>query len=537
MDALSETSGGALRNRFLPLFAAAVLGTGILMSGVFHGGVAVLLSGLWGLAGIVLSGAVWSIPCEHNGTRSRMFWTALYCLITTEFLRKPVFWGWLFGAVYLAFFYVCAASVICIFRPKAGAFGAAAFALVGFFRIELLAGPGRSFASPDGVPLPSAAGLAFPLCDPIYALAAFPPLYGAAWIAGTVPLVFAFAFCGTAVWRRGNAVNASPLVLSAVFLAVIAAAAANPARDVFSRGDISAVIVQGGVSSEQVADALAGAAGESALLSRYRSLTELAQTENPDVYRSATLVVWPESSWPGFIDPAEPPPYPEWLGGAPLVAGGYSYRRVNGTDVVGNTAVLLTPEGASLRDKVVLAPFGEYSPWFLGMVSPAGDAVDMTPGEWSLMPLKLVSPAGPILLGTLVCYEDSFPGRLAAEAECGAELLVVITNDGWFRGTSGPWQHAAAIRVRAAEARLPVLRAGNVAPSCIIDADGGIRAWLGKGGGVLTGTVPHRGCPRPQKVGLAGWAMLWLLAFWAAIEALSAPKFPERQDAEAASPS
>jgi apolipoprotein N-acyltransferase len=60
----------------------------------------------------------------------------------------------------------------------------------------------------------------------------------------------------------------------------------------------------------------------------------------------------------------------------------------------------------------------------------------------------------------MICYEAIFPGYIR-RFDTRPDWMVHVTNDAWFGTFSGPWQHLALARLRAAEQGLPVLRAAN----------------------------------------------------------------------------
>jgi hypothetical protein len=69
--------------------------------------------------------------------------------------------------------------------------------------------------------------------------------------------------------------------------------------------------------------------------------------------------------------------------------------------------------------------------------------------------------------------------------------MVHVTNDAWFGTFSGPWQHLALARLRAAEQGLPVLRAANTGVSAVIDARGRVLDALPLGeAGYLDARLP-----------------------------------------------
>jgi len=68
-----------------------------------------------------------------------------------------------------------------------------------------------------------------------------------------------------------------------------------------------------------------------------------------------------------------------------------------------------------------------------------------------------------------------FPGFVAGFTRKGAKILVVITNDGWWRNTDGYKQHMYYACLRAIENRREVLRSANTGISCRIDKLGRIQ--------------------------------------------------------------
>lgn len=74
----------------------------------------------------------------------------------------------------------------------------------------------------------------------------------------------------------------------------------------------------------------------------------------------------------------------------------------------------------------------------------------------------------------IVCYESIYGGFVAEQCRKGAELLFIITNDGWWDDTPGYKQHQALARLRALETRKYLARSANTGSSCFIDPRGGI---------------------------------------------------------------
>jgi apolipoprotein N-acyltransferase len=83
----------------------------------------------------------------------------------------------------------------------------------------------------------------------------------------------------------------------------------------------------------------------------------------------------------------------------------------------------------------------------------------------------------------LICFEDTI-GELTrqfvlpGETSPGANLLVDMTNDGWFLRSAGSHQHLANAIFRCVETRRPMIRAANTGVTCFISQFGRITQML-----------------------------------------------------------
>jgi apolipoprotein N-acyltransferase len=74
--------------------------------------------------------------------------------------------------------------------------------------------------------------------------------------------------------------------------------------------------------------------------------------------------------------------------------------------------------------------------------------------------------------GTFICYEAIFPDLVRSFVARGADLLVNVTNDGWYGRSSAPHQHLAMAKFRAVENRKFLIRAANTGITAIVDPGG-----------------------------------------------------------------
>ena len=96
-------------------------------------------------------------------------------------------------------------------------------------------------------------------------------------------------------------------------------------------------------------------------------------------------------------------------------------------------------------------------------------------------------------LAPIICWENEFSNYATAYSRQGANLLAVITNDGWWGNTPGHIQHLHFSGLRAIEQGKYVVRSANTGVSAVIDHKGRILTSLGwEEEGVLVAKVPLR---------------------------------------------
>ena len=142
-------------------------------------------------------------------------------------------------------------------------------------------------------------------------------------------------------------------------------------------------------------------------------------------------------------------------------------------------------------------PFGEYIPF--GNILPnfrlSGLATNRLIGfsKGKIKNLFITEKLGSFMM--LICYEAIFSGG-SRNLENKASWIVHLTNDAWFGGLSGPYQHLTLARMLAIEQGLPMVRYANSGVPAIIDPYGVIISMIGMGReGYLDGSLPARLSP------------------------------------------
>jgi len=336
---------------------------------------------------------------------------------------------------------------------------------------------------------------------------------------GVSGIVMGVAAAGAAVWsasggqgsrdRLANLAAASGILAAALAYGAWRLATVPPSDE----RSLDVLLVQGSIDTELKHDP--EAAGD--VLLEYDTLTRegLASGPPPD------LVVWPETMWRwGLveIDPAEmldeavvahalaagPQPADpaarqaaarSALEGERLEMLGRYARRYGTNWLVGldkqritprvpagvehfNCGLFLDADGQPLGcyDKMHPVMFGEYVPlagrfpWLYRLTPlPAGLTAGRAP--------VAVEIAGRRVAAT-ICYETALPEAVRtlvldlARGGGRPDVLVNLTNDGWFWGSSELDMHLTAALFRAVEVRTPILIAANTGFSAWIDGSG-----------------------------------------------------------------
>ena len=197
------------------------------------------------------------------------------------------------------------------------------------------------------------------------------------------------------------------------------------------------------------------------------------------------LVAWPES--PAPFDESDPRLQRSLAKiaasvHAPLVVGniGWTLDPVTQEWNYYNSALVVGADGARVGryDKIHLVPFGEYVP-FANLLTFAhkltGRVSKFTRGDGPKV-FRLSSANGEAhRYGVFICYEAVFADEVRHFAQLGAEVLVNISDDGWYGDTSAPWQHLNMVRMRAIENRRWILRDTNNGVTAVIDPYGVVR--------------------------------------------------------------
>jgi len=238
----------------------------------------------------------------------------------------------------------------------------------------------------------------------------------------------------------------------------------------YSLAPLKVSVIQGNIPQELKWDPGA----RDYIIHKYLEISRKALQDKPD------LIIWPEAALP--VIPEEEPLYYERVISfakeikIPLLLGAVTKRG----ELYYNSALQLQGEGVLLNryDKLHLVPFGEYIPLkevlpFLQTIVPIGD---ITAGkEYTIFRHPdAQAPRRPVRFSVLICFEDLFPELSRNFVKKGAQFLVNITNDAWYKKTAASFQHLQASVFRAVENRIYLARAANTGVSGFIALSGKI---------------------------------------------------------------
>ena len=139
-----------------------------------------------------------------------------------------------------------------------------------------------------------------------------------------------------------------------------------------------------------------------------------------------------------------------------------------------NSALLIDSAGLQMRHKTQLVPGAESMPRWTGFLrhfaATAPFVESSLKGDTIVRNLAFREHNAAVM----ICYESAFGGYVARHVKQGADILFIITNDGWWGDTPGHRQHFEMARLRAIENRRCVAQSANTGISGFINQRGDV---------------------------------------------------------------
>lgn len=215
------------------------------------------------------------------------------------------------------------------------------------------------------------------------------------------------------------------------------------------------------------------------------------------------LIIWPETAIPFYIRDPENKPYMEALrrmvdrlntslltgipDEEPLIPNTEGALAADGADVSSgqamaayNASMLLLPGSDQIQiyRKMRLVPFGErvpyldYFPWLDRLSFSLSGITSWQKGREATVMTFRKTTGEQVRMANIICYESIFPSLVSGFVRRGAQFLTLVTNDGWYGTSYGPWQHAAIGRLRCIENRRAMARCANTGVTLFYDTCG-----------------------------------------------------------------
>ena len=139
-----------------------------------------------------------------------------------------------------------------------------------------------------------------------------------------------------------------------------------------------------------------------------------------------------------------------------------------------NSALLIDTINMQHRNKSQLTPAVEAIPEWMGFLRNFSLTMGIARGTLKGDPEAQVMTFGDHKIGAAICYESAFGEYVSSFTKKGADLLFVITNDGWWGHTPGYRQHFEFSKLRAIENRRCIARSANTGRSGFINQRGDV---------------------------------------------------------------
>jgi len=235
-----------------------------------------------------------------------------------------------------------------------------------------------------------------------------------------------------------------------------------------------------------------------------KALEKLAKSDGSDVSNQwPDWVMWPESALTGRIMRANDGAWGAWqedMESIAQVRRAGSFHLIYGTNELeseksGENELIMKENGRAWNSLAVMDPSNDLQTYrkrhlvIFGETIPFVDTIPLlktiyeqqagieyggsfTPGV-SADPLPIPT-AGKTVIGAIptICFEDTLARITRLFLRPGPQVIVNVTNDGWFKDSAAAAQHFANARFRTIELRRPMLRCANTGVSAAIDTTG-----------------------------------------------------------------
>ena len=136
-----------------------------------------------------------------------------------------------------------------------------------------------------------------------------------------------------------------------------------------------------------------------------------------------------------------------------------------------------TAQMVAFYDKNHLVPFGEYIPFRRYLPSFLRPVTNLITDISTTQKYKQLNLEGLPPFSALICYEIIFPDQIL-DRQNKPSFIVLVSNDGWYGDSFGPYQHLSSAKMRAVEEGITIIRSANNGISAVIDPMGHIIAKI-----------------------------------------------------------
>lgn len=275
--------------------------------------------------------------------------------------------------------------------------------------------------------------------------------------------------------QRITKAKKAAIILSIIMILNVTYGIANVKSTIAGR-EINVSIVQGNISFDQK-----WVDGKYDILNKYKKLTDKAIMDWNQNGQKVDLLIWPETAIPVSVN-QERTILNEYFDIANknkliLAVGGFYTEESEDGSTEYNSVYTIEDRNYNepLYSKRKLVPFGEYIP-FSNVLTKVIPKLQQLNIEGSLIPGDgtYIGNTSVGKLGYLICYESIFPNLARQSVNDGAEVILIVTNDSWFKDSIALEQHKKQAVFRAIENNKYVVRAANTGISTIINSNGQI---------------------------------------------------------------